>query len=268
MIRPRRMVAGLLVVGGLFTCGWRVCGQEGVADSRPTESKWVKTRSLQAEEAYQAAAAHGPWVFAITNHKIAKYDRKSGQKLAESRGKARHLNSGFVHEGKLYCAHSNYPRVPEDSEILVLDFESMELTTFKDFGNYGGSLTWAVRHDDAWWCNFARYGADNAGTFLVRFDEEWQETGRWTYPRGVLESIGRASISGGLWLESDLVVTDHDHRVLYRLRLPKEGTVLKLVRKEAAPFPGQGIAYDEQTGGLIGIDRGKREVVFAVLEAK
>jgi hypothetical protein len=224
---------------------------------------WAETRALEAPEAFQAAAAHGDWVFAIANSQVAKYDRATGKRMAMSTGEAAHLNSGFVWEGKLYCAHSNYPLVPEKSEIKVLDLESMKLTTFKDFGNFGGSLTWAVRHDDAWWCNFAHYGDANAKTFVVRLDDEWREQGRWTYPPEVLKAIGRNSLSGGIWLKDDLLVTDHDNRVIYRLRLPKEGGVLEFIAKEPAPFTGQGFAIDAKTGGLVGINRAKRQVIFA-----
>ncbi|HLQ43230.1 MAG TPA: hypothetical protein VK137_00760, partial [Planctomycetaceae bacterium] len=165
-----------------------------------------------------------------------------------------------------YCAHSNYPQTPERSEIKVLDLESMQLSTFRDFGSFGGSLTWAVRHEDHWWCNFARYGDDNAQTFLVKFNNDWQEQGRWIYPVEVVRKLGRMSLSGGLWREDLLHVTGHDDPVLFRLRLPGEGRVLEFVDKQSAPFTGQGIAHDPKTGGLIGINRGKRQVVFASLE--
>jgi hypothetical protein len=227
---------------------------------------WTETRVLDAPEAFQAAAAHDDWLFAIANSQIAKYDRASGKRLAVSTGEAQHLNSGFVWEGKLYCAHSNYPLLPEQSEIKVLDLESMKLTTFRGFGNFGGSLTWAVKRgsdDESWWCNFARYGADNAQTFLVQFDKDWREQGRWTYPPEALKGIGRNSFSGGIWLEDELLVTDHDNRVIYRLRLPKEGSVLEFIAKEPAPFTGQGFAFDVKTGGLVGINRAKRQIIFA-----
>jgi hypothetical protein len=224
---------------------------------------WSLVRAMPAAEAHQAAAAMGDWVFAITNSKIAKYDRQTGARLAVSTGEAKHLNSGFAWEGRLYCAHSNYPRKPEQSEIMVLDPEAMRLTTFKEFGNFGGSLTWAVRQGDAWWCNFALYGDDNARTFVVKFDDQWREQGRWTYPREVLQEIGRSSLSGGLWLDGSLLVTDHDHPVIYRLRVPEEGSTLEFLGQEPAPFPGQGIAIDPETGGLVGIHRFKRQVIFA-----
>src|SRR5690349_9157860 len=98
---------------------------------------WSTAREIPAPEAHQAAAADERFFYAITNKVVGKYDRESGMRLALSTGPAEHLNSGFLHKGRLYCAHSNYPKLPEKSEIKVLDRESMELTTFHDFGNYG-----------------------------------------------------------------------------------------------------------------------------------
>jgi hypothetical protein len=230
----------------------------------PTTS-WKQTRTLPAVEAHQAAAADDKFIYAIASEKIAKYDRKTGERIAISTGEAKHLNSGFFLGGLLYCAHSNYPRLPEQSEIRVLDPATMKLTIYKDFDNFGGSLTWAIKkeNDADWWCNFARYGSVNGETFLVRFDDQWKEQGRWTYPPEVLQHIGTASISGGVWLRDELIVTDHDHRVLYRLQLPVKGKVLKFIRQEKSPFTGQGIAFDPVTKGLVGIDRAKKEVLFA-----
>ncbi len=224
---------------------------------------WKQTGTFSAPEAFQAAAADEKHFYAITNDRVAQYDRYSRKRLAVSRGDARHLNSGFLWEGKLYCAHSNYPAKPEQSEIKVLDLESFALTTFKDFGSFGGSLTWAVREGGHWWCNFARYGADNGQTFLVKFADDWREVGRWTYPPEVIRELGRNSLSGGLWLEESLLVTGHDDPVVFRLQLPKEGDVLRFVGRESVPFAGQGFAVEPHTGGLIGINRARRQVVFA-----
>lgn len=226
---------------------------------------WKATRTLAAPEANQAAAADGRFVYAITNDRVAKYDRESGKLLAVSTGEAQHLNSGFLCEGRLYCAHSNYPKTPEQSEIKRLDPESMQLRTFHDFGNFGGSLTWVLRQEGHWWCNFARYGRDNAQTFLVKLDDNWQETGRWIYPAELIAKLGNYSLSGGVWREGDLLVTGHDDPVVFRLRLPKAGKVLELIDTQTVPFTGQGIAQDPATGALVGINRAKRQVVLAEL---
>lgn len=223
---------------------------------------WRTTEEFAAPEAKQAAAADEKFVYVVTNDRVVKYDRVTRQFLARSSGEAKHLNSALVADGRIYLAHSNFPTKPERSEIFVLDVESMKLEAFHDFGNFGGSLTWCVRRGDDWWCNFALYGADNRRTFLVRFDREWKETGRWTYPPRVLNRIGGASISGGIWHEEALLVSDHDNGRLYRLRLPKAGEVLEFVVEEQAPLTGQGFAYDPKTGGLVGIDRARSKVLF------
>lgn len=224
---------------------------------------WQKVKAFAAPEAIQAAVADGQFVYAIASRQIAKYDRQTGERIALSTGDAEHLNSGFMWQGKLLCAHSNYPQRPERSEIKVLDPQSMKLSTFHDFGSYGGSLVWVIRHEDHWWCNFARYGQENAETFLAKFNSEWEELGRWTYPDSVIRHLGTYSLSGGLWLGEELLVTGHDKQELYRLVLPSTGNVLKFISREEVPFTGQGLAVDPSLGGLVGISRAERKVIFA-----
>lgn len=225
---------------------------------------YVQTGTLSAPEANQAAAVDERFAYAIDNAVVAKYDRATGKRMATSSGEAKHLNSGFLWQGKLYCAHSNYPRKPEQSEIMFVDPASMALTSFKRFTDNYGSLTWAVNEAGVWWCNFAHYGTNNAKTVLVKFDAEWREQGIWTYPPEVVKDLGQMSISGGLWKDGLLLTTGHDHLVIYRLRLPKQGRVLELMDVVRTPFPGQGIAVDPKTGGLVGIDRGKKQIIFAI----
>jgi endonuclease/exonuclease/phosphatase family metal-dependent hydrolase len=81
-----------------------------------------------------------------------------------------------------------------------------------------------------------------------------------------------------VWDDRELLVTGHDDPVLFRLKLPEPvmdadaagdktvGSPLVLIGSEKAPFSGQGIAHDPKTGGLVGIRRGKKQVVFAVRE--
>ena len=240
----------------LFSIGGRVRADEG-------PQHWSATRIIPAPEAHQAAAADDQFAYAIASSTIAKYDRSTGERLAVSTGDAQHLNSGFLREGQLLCAHSNYPKLPEQSEIKSLNLKTMQLTTYHSFGNYGGSLTWVVRHDDHWWCNFARYGKHKRETFLVKMNDQWQEQARYTYPETVLKELGNFSLSGGLWLDNHLLVTGHDDPVVFRLRLPREGTVLEFIDTQSVPFTGQGFAVDPHSSGLIGISRAKRQIVFA-----
>ncbi len=226
---------------------------------------WELTRTLPAAEAGQAAAADERYVYAITNTKVAKYDRRSGERLAASEGAAEHLNSGFLWNGRMYCAHSNFPKTPEQSEIKVLDLESMKLTTYHDFGASDGSLTWVLRKDDHWWCHFAYYGDDNARSYLAKFDKDWNVIERWTLPPELIAKLGRFSLSGGIWSGEEMLVTGHDDPVVFRLRLPNMGNMLEFVSAAEAPFTGQGIALDPVTNGLVGIHRPNRQVLFAVL---
>ncbi len=232
-----------------------------LATAQPAPVAWKQSAKFEAPEAKQAAAADQRYLYAIDNTVVAKYDRATGKRVAVSTGPARHLNSGFFWEGKLYCAQSNFPQKPELSEIKVLDPATMQLSTFKDFGDYGGSLTWCVRRDENWWCNFARYGEANGETFLVQFDNEWKEVGRWTYSVDLIKRLGAYSLSGGVWRDDALLVTGHDDGWLYELRLPKNGRVIDLVEIMSVPFTGQGIADDPVTGGLVGIHRASRWIL-------
>ncbi|HVJ66937.1 MAG TPA: hypothetical protein VM510_03075 [Caulifigura sp.] len=226
-------------------------------------SGWTTVREIPAPEAHQAAATDERYFYAITSKSVAKYDRETGSRVAVSTGPAEHLNSGFLWNNRLYCAHSNYPRLPERSEIKVLDTASMQLTTFHDFGNYGGSLTWCLRRENRWWCHFAKYGAANGESFLVEFDESWKELRRFTWPKAVIERIGKNSLSGAVWRGDELLATGHDDPVLFRVRLPQQGAELEFVGTQSIPFTGQGIAFDPVTDGLIGINRKEKKLILA-----
>ncbi|WP_437194265.1 endonuclease [Planctomicrobium sp. SH527] len=250
------IVLFVAVVSGVLT------GQAGAADQT---SGWKQSGTISAVEARQAAAADHEFVYAIDNKVVVKYNRRTGERLAESTGDALHLNSGFFHNGKMYCAHSNYPMKPEQSIVKVLDVQTMELTDAKDFGDsQHGSLTVVLFHQDAWWCVFARYGDENQKTVLVKYTPSWKESGVWTFPESVVSRLGKYSISGGVWKDSMLLTTGHDDPVLFRLQLPQEGCVLTHVDSVDAPFTGQGIAVDPVTGGLVGINRKNRQVIFAI----
>src|SRR5436190_6286166 len=155
--------------------------------------------AIKSEHATQAAAATDKHVFAVSSTTVAMYDRASGKLLATSEGKAEHLNSAFVWKGKVYCAHSNYPKKPETSEIRVYDPETNKLTVFHDFKDPPGSLVWNVSDGKNWWCCFAHYGADNAKTVLVKLTDEFQELQRWTFPKAVVDDWDKMSASGGIW---------------------------------------------------------------------
>lgn len=243
------------------------CVPSSLAEDLPrSKRQYVVTDTLASSNATQAAAADEKFIYAVSSTNVVQYDRATGKELARSTGKAEHLNSAFLWNGKLYCAHSNYPRTPHQSDLRVLDPTTLELKIFHTFQEPPGSLTWAIRRGEDWWCHFAHYGKENGKSVLVRYDDRWRETGRWTYPEALVADWGSYSLSGGIWHGDHLLATGHDKKVIYKLRLPKDGKVIEVVEILASPFPGQGIANDVKTGGLIGIDRGKQQVLFARLE--
>jgi hypothetical protein len=186
--------------------------------------------------------------------------------LARSTGEASHLNSAVLMEGKVVCAHSNFPKLPEEGDLRVLDPATMELKIFHRFENPPGSVTWALKREGGWWCHFAHYGLEKQKSVLVRYTLDWQETGRWNYPAELVKDWGAMSLSGAVWQGDVLLATGHDKKVIYRLKVPASGPTMQWLGTLPSPFPGQGIAVDLKTGGLVGIDRAKKSVIFAELK--
>lgn len=233
---------------------------------RNFQRSWKETRRIDTPYATQAAAADEEYVYGISNPAVAKLDRKTGELIALSEGKAAHLNAGSFIEGKLVLANSNYPRQPETSQVMSLDSATMKLTVVHDFGASDGSLVWVLRHEGRWWANFAFYGDEYKRSYLATFDDDWKELQRWTYPSELLDQLHKASLSGGIWRDGELLATGHDDKILFRLRVPADGKRLELLGSEPISFTGQGFAEDPITGGLIGIDRAKRQIVFVEQE--
>lgn len=232
------------------------------------EGGYVEKASFASSHATQAAAADERFVYAVASKTIAKIDRTDGAELGVSQGDASHLNSAFILDGKIHCAHSNFPLKPEKGDIRVLDPATMKLGILHSFENPPGSVTWVLRRDGSWWCHFAHYGKDNGESLLVRYDGNWQETGRWSYPPALVADWGTMSLSGAIWQGDILLATGHDKKVIYRLAVPEAGELVEWLGTVPSPFPGQGIAADPKTGGLVGIDRKRKAVVFAELEKR
>lgn len=224
---------------------------------------WEIIDRLHCVEATQGAVADERFIYAVSNRSVAKYDRQTHRRIAGSTGDAIHLNSGILHEGSIVLAHSNYPAKPNRSDIKLLDIESMELRVLHDFGETAGSLTWAVPHGDGWWCHFAYYGAENEKSYLADFDADFRQRRRFTFPPEMIESFENRSASGGIWIGDTLLVTGHDREEIYLLKLPQAGSVLERIETIPVPFAGQAFARDPVSGGLVGIDRRKLEIVIA-----
>ena len=232
-------------------------------------------RRYQAPEAVQAVAVDTDFFYAIANKTIGKYKKRTGELVKRWQSRKdislTHLNSGTVRDGKLYCAHSNYPRHPKTSSVEIWNASNLEHVDSHSFGIYEGSLTWVDWHDESWWAVFAHYSTptranratDNSSTSLVRFDSEWRRLGAWTFPQTVLDRFHPYSCSGGSWgPDASIYCSGHDHGEIYQLRLPRSGSTLVHSATLQVPITGQGFAWDRgKSFEVFGINRPKQEVL-------
>jgi len=246
------------------------------AREKPERAAQV-VRRYAAVEANQAVAVDAQYFYAIDNAAIGKYEKSTGARVArwagEAKGAVAHLNSGIVHEGLLYCAHSNYPETPMVSSVEVFETDRMAHVGHVPLPNGLGSATWVEHTDVAWWVTFAHYAGEGGepgkgpeATTLVRFDPDWREQGAWFFPRAVVSRWDGMSSSGGAWAdERRLYITGHHARELYMLELPASGRELALAGIISIESEGQGIALDRAAGLLYSIQRRTREVLVSKL---
>ena len=241
-----------------------------------TENQFVEMARYDASEARQGVAVDEKYFYAIGTREIGKYEKATGKRVAKWQekedGSIIHLDSGVIVDGKLYCAHSNYPGIPMTSSVEIWDAGTLQHIDSHSFGVRWGSCTWVDRHDGHWWAAFAHYdklkakGLTDKGTewtTLVKFDDQWQPLKTWHYPDQVIERFRPMSNSGGSWGPGGLLyATGHDRAELYALRPPRACSVLKLVAILPIGIRGQGIAWDRSDPGVLyGIDKDKREII-------
>ena len=248
------------------------------ASAQDPSRRLEEVRRFNAEEARQGVAVDDRHFYAISNRRIGKYDKSSGERVGgwegAPDGPVIHLDSGIVLDGRLYCAHSNYPGVPMVSSIEVFETDTLQHVDSHSFGIFGGSATWVDRADGHWWVAFGHYAgfggvADRgpAWTNLVKFDERGRRVGGYVYPREVVERFQQMSNSGGTWGDDGrLYATGHDDGAVFVLSLPTAGSVLELQEVLPVAAEGQGIAWDRsEPGTLYSILRSTREVVVSRL---
>ncbi|MFT5095301.1 MAG: neutral ceramidase [Porticoccaceae bacterium] len=230
-----------------------------------------ETRAFAAPEAHQGVAVDQHHFYAVTNRSVAKYKKHTGTLVTRwdstDEVPLRHLNGGVVVDGRLYCAHSNWPTQPTSNSIEMWDTESLTHAGRKSFDEDRLSFTWVDRHDDAWWVVFAAYGDAEtvSGTRLVKYDDKWTELATWRFPRDVIDRFVPYSNSGGSFGPDGLLyVTGHDRSEVYALSIPPKGDLLELVRTVPVGIFGQGIAWDRADRGvLFGIRRKTKQVVVS-----
>ena len=107
-----------------------------------------------------AIAVDSDCFYAIGNSSVAKYSKESGARIAGwecLEGKPLIHLSGVVLDGRLYCAHSNYPAVPMTGSIEIWDTRTMQHVENYSFGIGTGSITWADFYRGYWYVGFAHY---------------------------------------------------------------------------------------------------------------
>ncbi|MCW5549282.1 MAG: hypothetical protein KIT44_09990 [Opitutaceae bacterium] len=232
----------------------------------PAGWSFEELRRFKAEEARQGVVADGEFLYVVSNHTLGKYRKATGERLARwecPRGQPlTHLNAGVIHDGRLYCAHSNFPGVPHLSSVEIWDPHTLQHVDSISFGRTDGSLTWFDRRGDRWVVCFVHYGRPGGEpgkgsewTRLVEFDNDWRPTGRgWAFPQALLDRLGTRgfSVSGGAMGPDDLLfVTGHDETELYLLSFPKAAATLQWVATVPMTAEGQSFAWDPVEPGVI-----------------
>jgi hypothetical protein len=238
----------------------------GVVPKSSAEPVLVQVGEFVIPEANQGVGVDAKHFYAVDNQTIGKYDKMSGKLVkkwqGDKNGPLLHLDSAMVMDGKLYAAHSNYPEWPMTSSLETFDTETMEHVGSHSFGIQWGSLTWVDWHDDHWWMTFANYDrllgpnktpyGHKANTVMVKLTRDFRPAESWTLPKVLLDKFEDMSNSGGSWgPDGFLYLTGHDPAELYRMRLPKAGSVLELVDIIPMNIRGQGIAWDRSQPGII-----------------
>ncbi len=225
--------------------------------------------------AQQGVAVDKDHFYVINNSSITKHRKTDGAEVARWDGTAegfKHLNSGIIIKGKLYCANSNFPQQPMAGSIEIFDPKTLSHIGTHSFGIGNGSVTWIDWRDGFWWVGFAHYsgrhsseGKDTRWTMLVKYTKEWAQVGAWVFPPHIVEAFMPTSNSGGTWgNDGYLYCTGHDREELYVMRLPKSGYTLDHVKTIQTTIPGQGIAIDKSVKDKLvvyGIHRKEASVV-------
>ena len=232
-------------------------------------------QQFPVKEGKQAVAVDKHYFYVINNSTITKHRKATGEQIAAwdgTKDSVKHLNSGVVIKGKLYCANSNYPQSPMAGSIEIFDVATMRHIGNHSFGIGYGSVTWIDEHDGHWWVAFAHYtgrgsteGKDNRWSCLVKFTKTWQMVESWIYPPNIIEKFGTKSNSGGVWGRDGLLyITGHDDPEIYVLQVPAIGYTLKYIKIIQVPVYGQGIAWDKSIRGstvFYGLSRKENNIV-------
>ena len=247
----------------------RLCATAAIPDAGGWRHE--ELRRFKAAEANQGVAVDAEFFYAIDNHAIGKYRKDTGARVGGwdggKGGRIQHLNAGVVLDGRLYCAHSNFPKLPEESSVEMWNTATMQPVASHRFERSPGSLTWALPRGDEWFACFAHYkgASDPARSQVVRFDAQWQRLASWSFPAELIQRFAGSSASGGAFGPGGaLFVTGHDAKELYVLGVPTTGAVLEWQATIPISAEGQAFCWDPvQTNLLYSISRRAKEVIVS-----
>jgi hypothetical protein len=253
----RFVIAAILAAGAALGVVVPGSAQTGAGDPQVLDAQLLRTYG--APDANQGVAVDRSNFYAVDNTSITKHDRESGDPLLQFVGGPPfiHMDSGAVHNGKLYAAHSNYNDRPMVSSLEVFDAKTMRHVESHSFGIDRGSLTWVDQAPEGtWWGGFANYDKVPAGdtepygetenTQVVRFDKDWRVAQAYTIPNEILDRFRPMSNSGASWgPDGRLWLTGHDLGEAYVMEVPTAGSELRWIATVKLPgVEGQGIAWD------------------------
>jgi hypothetical protein len=278
------MLAALFVLMHRFNVFVYVAFTLGTASHAavpPVVERYTETRRYSVPEARQGVVVDAESIWAIDNHALAKYRRADLKRVAEwqcEEGQPlTHLNAAYLFEGRLYCAHSNYPGVPNLSSVEIFDAGTLEHIGSHSFGHGLGSLTWIDRREGAWYLCFVYYakkgaepGKDPSWSQVIKFDDQWRPSAAWTFPSELTTRFAGYSSSGGAFgPDGKLYVSGHDATELYALEFPTAGSVLKWVETIPISAEGQAFCWDPSSRGVLWtILKQTREVIEGTVKLK
>ena len=232
----------------------------------------VELARYKAPQAKQGVVANKKHFIVFSNDSMVKYDKATGQVVqAFYSDKLKHLNSGIIHKGKIYCAHSNYPAIPMWSSIEIWDEKTLQHIGNHSFGIENGSCTWMDIYQGHYYVMFAHYanpgkmepGKDVSWSQLVKYDMNWRHVGAWVLPPALVQRLTPYSLSGGVITSTgQILCSPHHGKELYLLSFPDMGSALIWQQTIQTPIDGQAIALDTSEKDVLwGISRETREVI-------
>ena len=244
----------------------------------PVGAAFEEVATFRAPEAHQAVAVDAGHFYAIGNRVVAKYDKRTGEKVAEVRASEElpliHMNGGVVTGGRLVVSHSNFPFMPATGSIESFSLDPLVHAHSVSLGPTAGSLTAALPSPDRNGAGtvlfvFAHYGLPripgyDTGTERteIRVRVNGGPTGPgWVLPPAVVRRLRPHSVSGASFGPGEgriggspklhLWLSGHDRPEIYECDFPVAGSEMVLRAVHPAPIAGQGIAWDPAEPGVL-----------------